>query len=116
MNQAEFFQRLLASKKAEALGWLCVRSDDAFRTLGEMDTPESVSFVERLYAAGATKVWAVKIEEYAEGENTGLLVVEAPNDPRRRSELFAFEARHAESRGFCGEDDAGQPYLFFQLD
>jgi hypothetical protein len=116
LPQSDFFEKLLASKKAEALSWLRSSSTECMRTFGEMDTVKSVAFVESLYALGAIKVWAVKINDEYWVENTGLLVVELPLDIQQRLALFEFEARHAESHGFSGEADIDQPYLSFKID
>ena len=113
-----FIKKLLANpKKGEALAWLKASSDVCFRNLGELGTTaESVAFVQRLYDLGAKDVTAVEINEYATGQNTGKLVVDLPDDPVQRSQLFHWVAQQAESRGFEADDDFGQSYLFVWLD
>jgi hypothetical protein len=109
--------KLLSSRKAEALAWLKGGSAKSFRNIGEMDmTEESIAFIERIYSLGAKTVLAVDIIEWERGENTGKLLVELPRDRFLRSELFAFENQLAESMGFDGAEDVGQRYLFFKLD
>jgi hypothetical protein len=111
----KFIEKLLASRKAEALAWL--NSPSSFRNLGELARTEaSVTFVKRIYSLGAIKVLAVEIIDYPEGENTGKLLVELPEDRFLRGELFAFEREFAESMGFDGTADEGQRYLFLKLD
>jgi hypothetical protein len=113
----KFIEKLLASRKAEALGWLNAGSPASFRNLGELGTTEeSVALVKRIYSLGATNVLAVEIIEYPEGENTGKLLVELPKDRFSRAELFAFEREFAESMGFDATADEGQRYLFLKLD
>jgi hypothetical protein len=115
--EANFAQKLLNSEKAEALGWLDGSSPTSFRNLGEMQTnEESAAFVKRIYSMGAKSVLAVEIVKWEQGENTGKLLIELPNDRFARSELFAFEKQHAESMGFDGSPDKGQQYLFLNLD
>src|SRR2546427_6067499 len=97
----KFVDKLLSSRKAEALAWLKGGSAGSFRNIGEMDTTEeSVAFIERLYSLGAKTVLAVDIIQWEQAENTGNLLVELPRDRFIRSELFAFEKQHAESMGF----------------
>jgi hypothetical protein len=113
----EFVQKLLATRKAEALAWLKGGSATSFRNIGEFKTTEeSIAFIERLYSLGAKTVLAVEIYEWKRGENTGNLLVELPRDRFLRSELFAFGDQHAQSMGFVGEEDVGQAYLYFKLD
>ena len=112
----QFIKHFLTSKKSEALDWLRGGSDGSFRNLGEMESHESVEFVERLYDLGAEKVLAVEIEEYPEGATSGNLIVQLPADDVKREQLFSFEREHAESHGFEGTPDEGQEYLYFKLD
>jgi hypothetical protein len=113
----KFVDKLLASRKAEALAWLKGGSAKSFRNIGELDTTEeSIAFIQRLYSLGAKTVLAVKIIEWEQGENTGNLLVELPRDRFLRSELFAFGKQHAESMGFDDTEDMGQRYLYFKLD
>jgi hypothetical protein len=113
----KFVDKLLASRKAEALTWLQAGSEKSFRNIGELETTEeSVAFIERIYSLGAKTVLAVEIIQWEQGENTGKLLVELPRDRFLRSELFAFEKQHAESMGLDGAEDVGQLYLYLKLD
>lgn len=113
----QLIQSLLASNKAEALTWLRAATPQSFRNIGEMDTTEeSIRFIQHLYDLGATTVLAVEIDEYPDGQNTGNLLVELPNDSDARARLFSFERDHAESHGFDATPDTDQPYLYLKLD
>jgi hypothetical protein len=117
MSQDPFFEKLLASHKAEALEWLRASSPASFRNLGEMETTEeSIDYVQRLYDAGAVKVLAVEIDEYGSDQNTGHLLVQLPSDKAARRRLFHLEKQQAESVGYDGKNDDGQEYLYFKLD
>lgn len=112
----QLFKQFLASNKAEALDWLRSASDTSLRNLGEMDAGESERFVQRLYDLGSEKVLAVEIADYADGANTGHLLVQLPSDDESRERLFSFEREHAEAHGFEGTPDEGLGYLYFKLD
>jgi hypothetical protein len=117
VDYGKFVKRMLATKKAEALGWLHGGSVESFRTVGEMaTTAESVAYVQRLYDAGAVRVLAVKIDEWSDGQNTGHLLVQLASDVAARRRLFALEREQAEPMGFEGSADEGQEYLYFKLD
>jgi hypothetical protein len=115
-DSGQLIKRLLACRKAEALEWLRVGPVDSFRNFGKMEAGESIEFVRRLYDLGAEKVFAVEIHEYAEGANTGHVLVQLPVDDDARGRLFAFERGHAESQGFEGTPDEGQEYVYLRLD
>ncbi|SRR6266536_5561832 len=115
-SYGRLIKQFLTGKTAEALEWLRGGSETSFRNLGEMETEESVEFIERLYDLGAEQVLAVEIDEYPEGENTGHLLVKLPADDHARVKLFAFEREHAESHGFEGTLDEGQEYIYLKLD
>jgi hypothetical protein len=98
----------------EARAWLNESESNDRRVIGELDSQESISVVNGLYQAGAKYIHAVKIEPgYFGGEGTSTLVVELPDDARKRSKLFEIEGRHAEEMGFDPTEDEGQKYLFF---
>ena len=101
----------------EALQWL-KEGPTLDRTLGELPTREaSVKLVEKLYALGALKVWAVRIEssDPAEG-NTGKLLIGLPMEKQSRQKLFRWAAKEARRHGFDPETDTGQQHLFVMLD
>jgi hypothetical protein len=113
----QFVDKLLSSRKAEALAWPKGSSAKSFHNIGELaTTEESLAFVQSIYSLGARAVAAVKIMTYDQDENTGDLLVELLRDRFLRSELFAFQKKHAESKGFDGTEDNGQLYLYFKLD
>ena len=112
-----FIDRFLSDPATrEAREWLA--SSDG-NTLGELPTAdESRAVVEAAYAAGATRVLAVAIDEYPEdaAANTGKLIVELPTEAGNRVGVFAWAARTAEELGFDAERDGGQSHLFVSLD
>jgi hypothetical protein len=72
--------------------------------------------VERLYALGAEKVVAVDLQERPDGGGASrYLLIELPDEHRKRDPLFEFEREHAEARGFDGTADEGQLYLFLDV-
>jgi hypothetical protein len=109
-------KQFLSGPHAEALEWLRSGAGNE-RTLGEhRSTDQSISLVERLYGLGAEKVVAVDLQDYGDGTGgTRYILVELPDEHRRRDPLFAFEREHAEARGFDGTPDEGQLYLFFDV-
>jgi hypothetical protein len=113
-----FVQDLLnAPGTKEALAWLNGGGEQDFRSIGELETnEESISLVELIYTVGATKVLAVEIDEFAEGQNTGKLVIQLPDNDVQRQRLFAWAGAVAEQQGLEPEADSGQRYLFLMLD
>lgn len=118
-DDAAFIKELLSGASAEALGWLRGAPEDAYRSLGELPYDESMQLVERLYALGATKVHAVKIEQTpgTDDESTNHLLIELPppDNTEARARLFEYENQYAESEGFEGEPDRGQKFLYLKL-
>lgn len=86
--------------------------------MGELPTTEaSLAMANELYARGATRVTAVKIDRYETGEeNTGKLIVSLPKEPSARERLFAWCAECAEERGLEADRDTGQDHLLVMLD
>jgi hypothetical protein len=118
----ELLSRFLSNpSQAEALAWL--KTDDGiFRNVGELDfqggsNEESVALVQEIYKAGAKKVLAVEIDDYGkDGQNTGTLVVELPENPFLRKRVLDWDTDWQKSKGFSGESDCGQKYIFVKLD
>jgi hypothetical protein len=73
----------------EVLAWLQSGPPDS-RTLGELPTTAaSVALAREVYALGAERVTAVRIDTYPDGEqNTGKLVITLPNDSPARKRIF----------------------------
>jgi hypothetical protein len=113
---ASIIKQFLSGPHAEALEWLRSGPGNG-RTLGELrTTDQSISLVDRMYALGAEKVIAVGLQDYGDGAGGArYLLVELPEEHRRRDPLFAFEREHAEARGFDGTPDEAQLYLFFDV-
>jgi hypothetical protein len=117
-NGDEFALKLLQGPRVrEALEWLGECSDPE-RTLGEAtDQEDSLRFVKKLYRNGAVTVYAVEIDgEEGEGQNTGRLVIELPQDKKSRAKLRRIVGNIAEEMGFDPEPECGQRYLFVMLD
>jgi hypothetical protein len=114
----EFVQQFIgAPETKEALVWLGGATRKKPRTLGEDETTaDSVQLVEELYAAGAVEVLAVEIVRYDEGENSGKLVIELPQNEQDREMVFDIAGKIAESQGFDRGTDNGQKYVFVMLD
>jgi hypothetical protein len=109
-------KEFLKRPNAEALQWLRSARGDQ-RILGEHQSADpGIALVEDLYALGAQKVLAVDLQELEDGTSwTRYLLVELPEEHRRRDPLFAFEREHAEAHGFDGTPDEGQLYLFLDV-
>ncbi len=115
----EFAQSFLADDKRtrEALSWL--KGSGGKHTLGELaSTAVSVRLVNTIYRAGATTVWAVKINMSPDGmENTGKLVIELPREAAARRQVLEWARRRSKGQGFDEEvTDEGQHYVFVMLD
>jgi hypothetical protein len=116
-NERAFVEDLLSGKTSEALAWLLEGRDGAKRGLGEMGAAMSREFVEKWYEIGAVGAWAVQIEvsPFDGDETTNHLLVELPQEQRKREKLFELEREHARSQGLDGEPDRGQRFLYLGL-
>ena len=114
----EFCERFLQDPESqEVLGWLKGGSDEDFRSLGELaTTEESIALAMEVYDAGALEVFAVEIDKYPEGQNTGKLIVKLPQGAEPRSRVLAWCGKIAEEQGFEPEPDTDQLYVFVMLD
>jgi hypothetical protein len=101
----------------EALVWL-EESRAPSRSLGEaMGQDESIRLVKKLYSLGAVTVHAVEIDGGAtEDQNTGRLVIELPQDQKRRAMLLKFCGKIAREAGFHPAPDVAQRYMYLTLD
>ncbi len=88
------------------------------RTLGELPTREvSIELAKVIYDLGATKVTAVKIDRYPDGqENTGRIVISLPSNSEARTRVFKWYGEQSEQLGFDPETDTGQKHLLLMLD
>ena len=110
-------QFLNAPGTEEALAWLQGASRSQIRTLGEDESAaDSISMVEELYAAGASNVFAVDIDSYDGGANTGKILIELTDDPKDREQVLGIVEQIARANGFDPEPDSGQRYVFVMLD
>jgi hypothetical protein len=113
-----FLKSILSSKNAiECLAWL-TESDKQRRTLGEDVDPEiSIVFVKSLYDSGARKVWVFDIDDYRDdGQNSGKLIIELPDDPSQRHRLFIICGEIANRLGYDAEKDTNQEAILLMLD
>ena len=60
--------------------------------------------------------YAIEIDEYERGNNTGKLIIELPDDAAARKRVFAWAGKIAREQGFDPEREAGQRYVFVMLD
>lgn len=118
IDEEGFVSELLASKDIqEALSWL-TESNVPERSLGEAQEREaSIALVKSLYQLGAKKVWVFDIDDYGdEGQNSGKLIIELPDDPTKRLRLFKKCGDIANSLGYDAEIDTNQEAIFLMLD
>ena len=111
---------------AEALAWLSEANDPEERTIsggGGSETAwlvdDATDIVKELYALGATRVTAVKINGLLEGathQDTSTLIVELPQDMGKRTSLFAWGAGFARGTGWEPVADKGQKHLLVWRD
>ena len=112
-HEATFLKKMLRTRKAEALEWLSAETPKSMRVLGELEHKPAVALVQRFYDAGAVKVLAIDIKDWAGGESSNVLIVELPQEARSRKALFKLEAEVVEPEGFEGAtDDGKQQYLY----
>ncbi|NLH15637.1 MAG: hypothetical protein GX455_03555 [Phycisphaerae bacterium] len=111
-------QKFLTSNNAfECLTWLS-ESKTQKRTLGEDTNPkDSVALITSLYDAGARKVWVFDIDDYGpEGQNSGKLIIELPDDPSQRLRILTICGDIAHRLGYEPENDTNQEAIFIMLD
>jgi len=108
---------LQGTRVKEALSWL-EETREPSRSLGEAtDQDESIRLVKKLYDLGASQVYAVEIDgEPTEDQNTGRIVVELPQDQKKRDKLLKFCGKLARKLGFDPDPDVGQRYALLMLD
>ncbi len=114
-NPDDFCKELLANNNPQELKtWLY----DGKSTLGEMQTNEkSVSLANKAYEAGAINIYGIDLEVDPElGSNTGMLVVELPDEKEERQLVLDWAAPIAHKQGFDAYSDVGQRYVFVMLD
>ena len=86
-------------------------------TLGELSHRASRGLISRLVAQGCITITACQIDIDGRGlGNTGHLVVELPQEPRKRVDVLKTLARLAGARGYDGAADDGQRYVYVKLD
>jgi len=118
MDNDTFCIKMLQSQnQKEALSWLHEAKTISDRTIGEMDTQESLYIITDLYSLGAEDIIAVEISPTSwGGETTDLVVLKLPEDRKKREVLFHWEKSHAEKNGFDAVKDEGQSFMFINWD
>jgi hypothetical protein len=111
-HEVKFLNRMLRTRKAEALEWLRAQTDKSTRVLGELGHKEAIALVRRFYEAGALQVLAVDIHDWARGQSCNDLIVELPSDEQSRQRLFKLQAEVVLPQGFEGDVDKRQKHLF----
>jgi hypothetical protein len=116
-SQLAQIHKFLAGRVAPAREWLTAAAATSERNLGEMDAALSLEMVTHLHNLGAADVLAVEIEDIpgSEDQTSNHLLVQLPAEPETRARLFAFGRQNAKERGFDGEFDYGQEYLWMWL-
>jgi len=116
----QLIQRLLSDPaKMEAIGWLKSGRMGETRTVGAYESnADSLEFVQKIYALGATEIMAINVHPHPNGagEHTGKLVVTLPENPQQRSAIFEWCRLQGDSLGFTPESDQGESHLFLLLD
>jgi hypothetical protein len=98
----------------EVLSWLD-GGGDTERTLGEdTDAVASRKIADSFYKAGASKVWVFDINE--QDQNSGRLMVELPDDSRKRKATLRVCNKWGAKQGFDPDKDEGQRYVLVMLD
>ena len=109
---------------AEAREWLAIEKDHA---LWKVDRATVKPLVEKLYAAGATKVYATgtKPDDDSPTQMVAMFMAEIPEDAAARSRIFQVQTDFWKSHldnpdkedlEDVMEKDEGQKYLFFNFD
>jgi hypothetical protein len=85
------------------------------KRLGSWSTEEGLAFAHRLEAHGAVRIVAVgvhRVEGPEAYETASALIVELPQEPSKRLELFKLYAKQVRSAGLAPQADNGQRYLY----
>ena len=119
-HERETVQELLSlGPYSEALTWLRKGFDckEQTRFLGEgMSITESIEFIEKLYKAGASKVFVLEITQEDEGiETSDKLLVNLDRSSKLRTELFKLCNEVTINEGFLPDEDIGQNHIFLKL-
>jgi hypothetical protein len=99
-------------KREDAVQWIQTRG----HTLGERNWSSSKRLVTHLAELDCMNIYACQIDVYEEGENTGHLVVELPEETLARSKILKAIDRLASETGYSGPADDGQRYAYIKLD
>ncbi len=73
--------------------------------------PKLVELVQNLYDLSAVRVTVARIQVYPEDQDAGRLYIELPDEPAKRTKLFAWSADFHGKQGFDPTPDEGQRYL-----
>lgn len=107
---------------AEAKAWL---ADEKGHVLWKGDRGEIKQLVERLYGAGAPKVYAAGISKDGPNEIVAQFMAELPSDAAARARIFQVQSAFWKSYldepteddlQMVIEEDKGQKYLIFNFD
>ena len=111
-----FCEHLLNSRgSADALKWINSALSNKPRTIGSLDTDDTKYIVGYVIAKGALRTRVLGdhdvIHTYGSAD---ALLIDLPDDPFLRSELFEIENQVASETGFDATFDEGQRYLFIR--
>jgi hypothetical protein len=109
---------------AEALGWLREAKAPGDRTITGGDGKgwrgaKALAVVRELYDLGAVSVTAAEISgriEQSKQQDTDRLIVQLPEDKKKRARLFEWEAKFARKFDWDPATDDGQEYLLVWRD
>jgi hypothetical protein len=109
---------------AEALAWLREAKTPGDRTITGGDGEgwrgaKAIAVVQELYDLGAVSVTAAKITgriEKSKQQDTSRLIVQLPEDKKKRARLFGWEAKFARKFGWDPATDCGQDFLLIWRD
>lgn len=114
-------------RSVEALSWL-QEAPQGVRSFsggpGDSDpqyaaNEKALKLVEGLYERGAIKVTAIGVSGYLENDkyqDTDKLIIELPQEPTKRKQLFNWANAHGRKRGYGPTPDANQRFLLVWWD
>jgi hypothetical protein len=112
MNDTRLAELAARPTSVDAASWIDQARTGQAITLGEWTQARSLAFLTRLVQAHPRRVLALDPEhDPTLGVGTSTLVVELPDAPGSRAQIFALEGEVAGAGGFDGEADVGQHYL-----
>ena len=111
-QREEGYRALLRRKdNVEAMEWLRGSTPKSVRSIGEHSTEQSIAMVEHLQNLGAKRVIVAGRQTNKPYESADQLMVELPDDSKRRQRIFRWNNQRLREMGFDPEDDYGMKHL-----